>query len=183
MGAITKEMLAEVRLGIRRRILSGERRVERLRSLLTDIEAAERVLDFVDEEPQFKEASVPSRLQAVEFSTRNPFRPGSNKAFIWEAMDYSSNVWLDTSEVQRLASELRGAQIPMSSVATTLSRMKGGALVRKGLKVALALRMIEEIDADPACGLDVGPRKSEFTFHGLDFASPEALIEALDDMI
>ena len=91
------------------------------------------------------------------FSVRNPFRHNTNKAFAWEVLDTSTNLWLTANQIQERVSKLKGDTVPMSSISPTLSEMKTEYLERKGMLVALKSRLNEnEAPNGGAAGASLG---------------------------
>jgi hypothetical protein len=60
---------------------------------------------------------------------------------IVEMLEACTEDWWSAVEIQQCATEIRGKEVPMSSVSPTLTNMKNkGILVRDGLNVGLASR-------------------------------------------
>ena len=129
--AITAENIASMRTWAQAQAHASERVIDRMRGLLGDLEAAERVLQFLS-----TFGSTQPETHPWTFSQRNPFRPASAKAYIWEALDLSTTPWLTTNEVQRSASKLKGREIPMSTIQPALSDMRDKHVERRGRLVA-----------------------------------------------
>lgn len=149
MLAITEETLEKMRAAVRQRIRTGERNLELLRTALADLDAAERLLAFFENDKRIlmQVEAVGEAFSIFEQSASNPFRRGSIRAAIWEVLDFSAETWLTTAEVHRQTSELLGCALSMNSIATTLSRMKP-KVMRRGLYVASALRALVELDIE-----------------------------------
>jgi DNA mismatch repair ATPase MutS len=146
---ISLQLIREQRLAAEQEIRKAEARVEQARRHLSDLEGAERVLTRL----QSGSSSITSVSKALDhfetpmgsndFSARNPFRHKTNKAYIWEVLDRSSNPWMNANQIQEAASALKGDSIPMVSVSPMLSDMKGEYLERDNLLVALKTRLHE----------------------------------------
>lgn len=118
-----------------------------MRELLGDLDATERVLDVLRSLSSSKQRD----LNAWTFSMRNPFRHGTVRAFIWEALDLSPNPWLTTAEVHQQVCQLSGRKVSVNTIATALSIMKAmsaGRVIRDGRRVTFRSRATE-----PSAGL------------------------------
>jgi polyhydroxyalkanoate synthesis regulator phasin len=148
---ISPQMIREQRLAAEQEIRKAEERIDQARRHLADLEAVERVILRLQGGGRHGSSSVAQALDKFEnpmetsaFSTRNPFKHGTNKAFIWEVLDTSASIWLNANQVQQKASAMRGSDIPMSSISPTLSEMKSEEYIaRQGMMVALKTRLDE----------------------------------------
>lgn len=160
--ALTRQSIRETRELAERKIRESELNLARWRGVMADVEASERILDLIEQ----GESEPPIAAKAVNqpppmfygggpsFSVRNPFRQGTNKAFIWEVFDQSKEVWLNANQIQERASELKGEVIPMASISPMLSEMKGEYLERDNLLVALKSRLNENGEAEASPDAD-----------------------------
>ncbi|WP_375393985.1 hypothetical protein [uncultured Sphingomonas sp.] len=131
-------------------IAEATKRIDDLHGEIGDLLAAARVLARIDGivNSAFDEASSTIGATDTDFdpneSGGNPYRPSTNKAFMWAVLADADRVWLTANEIQELAARLRGSEIPMSSVSPGLSEMKqDGTIERDGMKVALKIRLKE----------------------------------------
>lgn len=63
------------------RLRSRDSELTLLRGALADVDAAERLLHFVQRDPGLqRQVSLPSSQTQIQFSPENPFRPHGNKA-------------------------------------------------------------------------------------------------------
>ncbi len=120
----------------------SERRLTRMRELLGDLDATDRVLEVL----RSMSASTQRDLDAWTFSIRNPFRHGTVRAFIWEVLDLSPNPWLTTAEVHEQVCQLIGRHVSLNTITTALSIMKcmpAQSVIRDGRRVTLRSRATE----------------------------------------
>lgn len=164
--SINLESIRAKREQVRGEIAKAEAKIAYLRSILTDLDASERVLTFFSdvgpEENAKPVLAKVSTLAAIAYESgiprghcdHNPFRKGTNKAYIWDALRLSNQPWLDANEVQSMASTLKGEEIPMATISPTLSNMKGEYIEREGLRVALKIRLNENGEAETSPDTD-----------------------------
>lgn len=150
MLVITTETLERLRAILRRRVRTGERALEEHRRALSDLDGAERLLSLVESDDKLRRqiqdsGATPPRF---EFSPENPYRPGGLRAVIWEVLILSGEIWITTAEVRRQCAALTGKDIPLNSVASTLSRMRS-RIARRGGYVAEITRVQSGPDAPP----------------------------------
>lgn len=158
---------ALTRAMIRERRLEAHRKINEAREELAACDAADRLLDTFgvpkDQDGLFNEAE---RLQIVEkakshYGSRNPFKVGSIKAAIWQALYEAESPWVDANWIQDRAGQIKREPISMATVSPTLSNMKNeGIIVRDGLKVALASRLNENGEAEAPPEADEGATSS-----------------------
>jgi hypothetical protein len=157
--SLTPQLIQQARQRAENAIREAERVIVEARATLADLDASERVMKLVGDLPTTPEAPLltPVRTDVAmphaapiapqtfagnaDFSIRNPFRHGTNKAYIWEVLDTANTVWLNANQIQERASELKGEDIPMSSISPMLSEMKDTYLERDGMLVALKERV------------------------------------------
>lgn len=161
-SSLTFDSIRFKRADVERQIRDAEQAIGRLRQIIADLDAAERVMRMMGPEPDdlFGQHAAPRAMPVAAtivamplptkmaggglgVSVRNPFRHGTNKAFIWEVLDRAGDPWLNANQIQELASKLKGEEIPMSSISPMLSEMKGEYLERDNLRVALKSRLNE----------------------------------------
>lgn len=156
VDALTQDVIRRERLRAEGMIREAERMTAEARAILDDLDAVARVMNRVgseaaEESPIFRAIAANAATFATRaptyagggpgFSIRNPFKAGTNKAFIWEVLDTANTVWLNANQIQERASELKGEDIPMSSISPMLSEMKDTYLERDGMLVALKERV------------------------------------------
>lgn len=152
-NALTRSM-------IRQRRIEAQRKVNEGREELAACDAADRLLDSFgvpkDDAPLFSQAERQEIVDKAKrhFGSSNPYRVGSIKAAIWQALYESPDDWVDANWVQEAASAIKGEVIPMASISPNLSNMKGEHIVRDGLKVALKLRLNENGEAEASPDAD-----------------------------
>lgn len=129
---------------------AAKKRIDGLNGEIGDLLAAGRVLIKLSGQLQSAPVESPTNVKADEDefdpneNTGNPYRPSTNKYYMWKVLRDADRVWMTANEIQELATRLRGAEIPMSSVSPGLSDMKqDGSIERDGLKVALKSRLQE----------------------------------------
>ena len=152
-NALTREM-------IRKRRASAQQAIQQGRDELADCDAADRLLDSfgVPKEGDLlfsqEETDKFVKKGLAQIKIGNPFRLGSIKGLIWQALYEGPEVWVDANWVQKKASAIKGNPIPMASISPNLSQMKGEYLVRDNLRVALKSRLNEngEAEASPDAG-------------------------------
>lgn len=144
MSRLSKAGLQELRKRTLADLRAHERAVADLRSVLVDLEAAERLLGRVGSDDPDRPLIRLDDFDALPFTTGNPFRQGSIRAVIWEVLSSSASTWLTTEEVRRAASKIMGRELALNSVGVSLSRMKPKVL-RRGFQVGLASRAIDEM--------------------------------------
>lgn len=72
----------------------------------------------------------------------------SLKRLFVQILESSPTPWLTSNEIRERASNIKGADVPMSSVSPTLTDLKKDRIiVRDGLKVALASRVLGNNEA------------------------------------
>lgn len=143
MIAISEDNIGALRFLLQNRIRNGEHELTNLRSILSDLDAAQRLLTFITDDPSLqRQVNVTSMRPEVQFSPNNPFRPYSNKAIIWEVLDLTPEIWISTAETHKQACAFVGRNVPLSSVSTTLTDLSPSTIIRKGTKVALARRAL-----------------------------------------
>lgn len=150
-AALTSEMIRQRRIAAERGIADAEAAIVTFRQQLADLAAAERVMKLVsgDAPAQFAlhmlDIAEPPRFFGggpAVYQVDNPYRPNTNKAFLWQALSNAENPWMTANEARDIASKLKGADIPMSSVSPMLTEMKDdGNIERDGMRVALASRV------------------------------------------
>lgn len=111
----------------------------RLKKLLVDLDAAERVLHSV---PLMRRTDPPLDYSRVNDSD-NPYRPGSVRALIWSVLAQPGDDWLDTNIVRERVMNQSGRRLSLQCVASTLTFMKGKTVLRHGRRVALAAKVAE----------------------------------------
>ena len=159
--SLTYDSIRARRAAVERQIRDTEQVISSLRAALSDLDASERVLkslnpqnaDLFASDNVGHNRSIQAQIVITKpsgqfgggqaFSVRNPFRAGTNKAFIWEVLDQSSEPWLNANQIQEAASRMKGEAIPMPSISPMLSEMKGDYLERDNLRVALKSRLNE----------------------------------------
>ena len=133
----------------RQSIDAGERAIAAARAELDDLQLAESVLLRLSKPAEYQTVGMTLPFQA-ETTTHaqsktengNPYKEGTNKALFYAVLYESESPWLTANEVQERSSNMRGWEIPMSSVSPGLSDMKAsGVIERDGLKVALKNRL------------------------------------------
>lgn len=148
-------------------IANAEAKIAYLKSVLADLDASERVITFFSE-GSFAETNpktsftMPSHAIPIAYHSGipkghcegNPFRKGTNKAYIWDALASAEGPWIDANEIQDKASILKGDEIPMATISPTLSNMKGEYIERNGFKVALKSRLNENGEAETSPDAD-----------------------------
>ena len=155
-------------------IANAEAKISYLKTVLADLEASERVLTLfsggspppVNPFPFLNVAATQVAIGYANSSPKghcdgNPFRKGTNKAFMWDALALAETLWLDANEIQERSSALKGEEIPMATISPTLSNMKGEYIERKGLKVALKSRLNENEGAEAPSDADEGATSSD----------------------
>lgn len=138
-------------------IRKAEQAIVVARHRLADCDAADRILALVGGESP-EESTVTNVAKSspsffgggYPFSSKNPFKPNTNKAFIWESLNDGPGIWFNANEIQDQASRLKGDDIPMSSISPSLSEMKDDHLERRGMLVALKSRLNENGAAETA---------------------------------
>lgn len=176
MLAISNEAIGQLRAAVRQRIRSGERDLKQLRLTLSDLDAADRLLGFVESDSRLQALALgrPQKPESLKLSAGNPHRADSIAAIIWEVLDFSSEPWLRTKEVQSQASDLVGREVLMSTIASTLSRMT--SVVRKGRKVASRQRVMDQTECDV-----ILHQSQQYAAH--PGSEPFLLLQALDKAI
>ena len=72
----------------------------------------------------------------------NPRKTGpTTRDYIESVLSKSDDPWMTANEIQEKVSEIKGIEVPMSSISPTLSQMKDNVIIRKGLHVALKSRV------------------------------------------
>lgn len=146
MTTISQGNIAPLRALLQSRIRNKERELSHLRTVLEDVDAAQRLLEFIADDPSLqRQINLSVAKPEVQFSPKNPFRPYTNKAIIWEVLDLSADMWLTTAEVQRQATAFMGREVPPSSIATSLTDLTPMTVVRKDRKVALTARAMKDM--------------------------------------
>lgn len=75
-------------------------------------------------------------------------RAGTTRDLFLEVLRANEPPWMTANEVRAKASELKGTEIPMGTVSPTLTDLKNaGLIVRDGLRVALASRVLKDNEA------------------------------------
>lgn len=184
VDALTPEVIRTQRDKLKRQIAEAEKAVAYYRAGLADLEAAERVMnmlkgperqaDIFDRPAKRKVVNVIGSAMALgydnppqfygggpSFCNENPFRPMTNKAFIWEVLNAASKPWLNANQIQAEASNLKGEVIPMSSISPMLSEMKDEFLERDNMLVALKSRLKENGEAEASPDTDEVAASSE----------------------
>lgn len=157
-NSLTLDVIRQERQRAVTAIEQAERAIAEARSLLDDLDAAERLLNRVTTTTPTREAPIITGIAQLSLPVRdlsginphvgrNPFRPGTNKAFMWEVLDTSPTPWLNANQIQERASVLKGVEIPMSSISPHLSEMKDEYLERDNMLVALKSRLKEKGEA------------------------------------
>lgn len=83
----------------------------------------------------------------------NPYRPNTNKAYLWSALYASDEVWFTANELQDLVANMARVMIPMSSISPSLTDMKNDdEIIRDNMRVALARRVPESGTVDDLLG-------------------------------
>ncbi|HET6525176.1 hypothetical protein [Sphingopyxis sp.] len=156
VDTLTQDVIRRERLRAEGMIRDAERMTAEARAILEDLDAVARVMSRVGGEgaegsPILRAIAASSDISTnrapthagggAGFSIRNPFKAGTNKAFIWEVLDTAHTIWLNANQIQERASELKGEDIPMSSISPMLSEMKDTYLERDGMLVALKERV------------------------------------------
>lgn len=153
MTTISQANIAPLRALLQSRIRNKERELSDLRTLLEDVDAAQRLLEFIEEDPSLqRQLHLSVAKPEVQFSPNNPFRPYTNKAIIWEVLDLSADMWLSTAEVQRQATAFMGREVPPSSIATSLTDLTPKTVIRRSRKVALTARALKDLSGSSAEG-------------------------------
>lgn len=149
---LTLDDVINQRLRAERLIEDGNRLIDQGKALLSDLEAVERVIKVINGGTpgivSHESTSMPygaslsgNLFETSRVNTNNPNRAGTNKAYIWEALNSSPSVWLTANEIQPLAEAIKGSSIPMASISPSLTEMKRDEQIeRLGLRVALAIR-------------------------------------------
>lgn len=75
----------------------------------------------------------------------------TTKNIMIAVMRTMANIWTTASELQARVSEIKGREVPMSTISPTLSDLKNkdGLIVREGMKIALKERLKE---VEPSTG-------------------------------
>ena len=109
--------------------------IEGLQGELKDLEAAERVLLQLYGGGAFEEDQGSQRHRARL----------TTKRAILHYLKTTPSLWRTSNQVQENVSEIKGVEVPLSSVSPMLSELKNdGLIVRDNLKVALAERVKRE---------------------------------------
>lgn len=75
-------------------------------------------------------------------------RAGTTRDLFLEVLRANEPPWMIANEVRAKASELKGTEIPMGTVSPTLTDLKNaGLIVRDGMRVALASRVLKDNEA------------------------------------
>ena len=131
-----------------------------IKELIEDCEASERMLSRVNETIKTATIDLLASLEITHAVTSaslpinaGPYRPETNKYYIWQCLQKSQNRWLTAVEIRRIASHAKREEIPMSSISPMINAMmKEGHVVRDGLKVALKERVKTNNPATEAAG-------------------------------
>lgn len=106
------------------------------------------------------------------------YQSGSIADVILAIMRKAEKVWWTANELQDLASEARGSEVPMTSISPNLSKLKNnGDIVRDDLKVALAERVADQ-SKPPSEGL-FEPQSSEGINHSGPSQSADPMRKAV----
>jgi hypothetical protein len=159
--------------GIRARRDELNESILKIQRELEDLTAAERlVLKFGSTESSDR-ISV-HRLEAHGSATSPPAathptlqvvtpltnqKPMNLSGLVHAVLKQSASLWLTTEEVRIRASDIKGENVPLGSIAPTLSILKkAGDVVRDGPKVALAERLNENgvLNGKPVSTPEVG---------------------------
>ncbi len=167
-NALTSDSIRRKQAEIVGKIQHFETEIVRHKAILADLEATDRVIKmfgsetadlFTEHKPArednpVEQVGLATAIEGPSFNLANPFRHGTNKAFIWEVLNECETPWMNANQIQELASELKGEPIPMASISPMLSEMKGEFLERDNLLVALKSRLNEngEAVASPDAG-------------------------------
>lgn len=190
MASLNTHTLKAMRAAAMRRIDTAENTMVDLHARLADIAAAERLLAGLEQGlgGTAGEHAVHGRGLPVQ----NPYRPGSIKFAIWQALADSRDPWLTTREVQVVASEAAQKELALTSVGPALSDMKASAVIaRQGLLVALSARVSSDNSevnwiARPSgrllTPLESGTPMSE-VFAGCEGMGELELLTALDQVV
>jgi len=151
--ALTRAMIRERRLEAHRKISEG-------RDELSACDEADKLLDSFgvprEAEGLFSPSDTAKIVDNVKrrLASGNPFRPGSIKACIWQALYEGPDLWVDAHWVQERVSQIKGQDVPLASISPNLSQMKGEYIERDGLKVALKRRLNENGEAEASASPD-----------------------------
>lgn len=141
MSGISKTELLELRRRMQADLRMHEAASADLKSALSDLDAAERLLQRIDKCGNQRTYTAFDELASLPFSERNPFRRGSLRAVIWEVLFFAPEVWLTTEAVRQEASKVLKRDVARNSIGVALSRMKPH-IQRNGLKVAIPVRSL-----------------------------------------
>ena len=142
MQGLSKIALQELRKRILADLRGHERAAADLKSVLLDLDAAERLFGRIEAASQHPSIQTPG-FSELPYSVSNPFRQGSIRAVIWEVLKSSANAWLTTEAVRQEASKIMKRDLSLSSVGVSLSRMKP-RICRRGFEVAIVSRILDD---------------------------------------
>jgi hypothetical protein len=122
--------------------------IARLESEDAELQIAERVIERLGRSIDEGVASETAASSAgdhpsSEARSRRPRPP--LKEMIIEYLTRTPELWRTANDIQFNVSDMKGADVPMSSISPTLSDLKkSGHIVRNGMQVALAVRVQRE---------------------------------------
>ena len=142
MKTLTPESIREGIAAAETAIVEAEALIRARRAEIADLQAAQRVFDRMNGGGATSSDTSKSGAALIQHLVENPHRLNTNKWYLWEALNQSQSVWITANDAQALASELKGEEIPMSSVSPMLSDMVRAdkTVLRDGLKVSLPHR-------------------------------------------
>jgi hypothetical protein len=95
-------------------------------------------------------ANAAPRMAQSPSPQRKP-RAGTTRDLFLEVLAQNADPWMTAGEVRSKALASRGTEIPMGTVSPTLTDLKNARLiVREGMKVALASRVLNNSEASTA---------------------------------
>jgi hypothetical protein len=128
-------------------------RLEALKQEDQELEVAERVLSRLAGHPEV--LPHPSLTKAL---SRIPGKSPRTADMILSTLRTSPKVWSTANEVRDDLSRKKGAEVPMSTVSPTLTKLKTlGLVVRDGLNVALT----ERVDGEARLQLELQNEAAE----------------------
>lgn len=165
---MTNDPLSQIDL----RILEIRAQIDKLSKELEELDIAKRVFSRLSGEPLKSnvdiliEAGKDLEAQLLKSSTIKSqntenalakylnFISKSNtvKELIVRVLADNPEIWMIASDIQQKASNLKGSDVPMTTISPTLTTLKDeGLIVRDGLKVALKKRLLPD-DLDELLG-------------------------------
>lgn len=138
-------------------------RLSAISAELAELDAAEALVVRLGEDvPEGKSVREPHLIYQIKPRSRAPLfslitghgKTTTTRDLVLKVMAETEDPWTNANDIQARVSEMKGREVPMSTISPTLSDLKNkdGLIVREGMKVALAERLKQAGKVEPSTG-------------------------------